>query len=45
MENSIRVAVVSVSQDEKSKSNGIEPGWCLEALVKTKGALMKSFDL
>lgn len=44
MENSIRVVVVSISQDEKSKGNVIEPGWCLEALAKTKGAPMKSFD-
>lgn len=38
MENSIRMAVVSVSQDEKSKGNGVEPGWCLEALAKIRGA-------
>lgn len=44
MENSIRVAAVSFSQDEKSEGNGVERRWCLEALAKTRGAPMKSFD-
>lgn len=28
---------VSVSQDEKSKGNRVEPGWGLEVLAKTRG--------